>query len=324
MYISITIICERFEIMQKKFNPIIDGPPPIFCEDVYLLDKYGKVILCRQESNRKMVNIFDVIDKDEIDFIEENAILSNITPLLLVKSTKGVVILDISLLNKKGVFMAIIPHFSKKQTFEILKTECSFLAISPKIKTEWSLANKRELTNDEHNFAGRLKMLYYLEIYSHHTHGKTNAEIAEMMLDFAHEIASFVGCGIECNIRGISIFEIKNELCIYSYKFMLFIFCFASRIYSEKRYTRIDIYFDEMGIFINLSFEIADIYKNIDIVTKTGIINLIKHEQNNRFLLEHLQNERELLFCVYLWQHSADYEHIKKKRTDIIYEMKGE
>ena len=104
----------------------------------------------------------------------------------------------------------------------------------------------------------------------------------------------------------------------------MFIFCFASRIYSEKRYTRIDIYFDEMGIFINLSFEIADIYKNIDIVTKTGIINLIKHEQNNRFLLEYLQNERELLFCVYLWQHSADYEHIKKKRTDIIYGMKGE
>ena len=47
--------------MQRKFNPLIDAPPLLFYEDVYLLDKRGNVILYRRGVDRKMNNIYERI-----------------------------------------------------------------------------------------------------------------------------------------------------------------------------------------------------------------------------------------------------------------------
>ena len=96
--------------MQRRFNPILDELPTPFCEDVYLLDKNGRVIGARQGTDRKINNIFSIIENSELDFVKENMLFFNIHPLFLVNSIDGVIILDLSLFNKKGIFMAIIPQ----------------------------------------------------------------------------------------------------------------------------------------------------------------------------------------------------------------------
>lgn len=310
--------------MHKNFNPIIDGSLQTFCEDVYLFDRHGNVIFCRQGIDRKIINIYDIVGKECMNFIKKNSVLSNINPIILLESIDGVIFFDVSLLNKKGIFVAIIPHFPKTRVLEIVKSKCSFVLADPKIQENLHSVKARELTREECIFADRLRMLHYFEIYYSQTHGKTNAEIADMMLDFAHGIASFIGCYVECNVRGISVFEIKNELCVYSYKFMLFILCFASRIYSEERKAIIDIYFDEMGVFMNLSFKLADVYDDMNIFELDAFDQLLRDAQNDKFLIEYEKNGDNISFCGYLWQHSSDYEHIKKKRIDLIYKMKGE
>lgn len=318
MYVSIIIIYERFEFMQRKFNSFTDGSPLLFYEDVYLLDKCGNVILYRQGFDRKIKNIYEIIDRDELDFIKDNITFSNINPLLLVSANDGLVFLDLSLLSKKGIWIAIIPHFSREKTLEIIKLGCSFVLSSPKIQKELQFSIKRDLSDNERIFANRLKMLYRAEIYNSQTHGKTNIELADMMLELVYNFSSFIGCEVECNVCGISIFELKNELCIYSYKFMLFLLCFASYVYSENRCAKIDIHFDKMGIFMNVSFEVDDIYLNTNFDTMTWLNNLINYAKDDKLLLEYTQNNKEILLCGYLWQYSADYEHIKKKSANII------
>ncbi|MBR2381545.1 MAG: hypothetical protein IKA84_03515 [Clostridia bacterium] len=307
--------------MQRRLNSILDCPLPPFCEDVYLLDKNGNVILGRQGSNINIKNIYDTIDKCEIEFINSNIIFSNISPLFLVSAADKGILLDLSLLNKKGVFLAIIPHFSKEQALEIIKTECSFVLLSPKIRELMPLVNERELEADETAFAERIKLLHYSEIYNSQAHGRTNLELADMMLGLARDYSLFVGCDLDCHISGVSIFELQNELCIYSYKFMLLAVCFAVRRYSEQRNARMDICFDDVGISMSVVFEIEDIYKNTKF---SELINLVSFARNADFLFEYTQSEKKAFLCGYLWQHSADYEHIKKNPIDLKYEKEGE
>ena len=69
---------------------------------------------------------------------------------------------------------------------------------------------------------------------------------------------------------------------------------------------------------MNVSFEVDDMYRNTSIETMPWLDNLINYAKDDKLLLEYTQNDKEILFCGYLWQYSADYEHIKKKSAKII------
>ena len=134
--------------MLKKFNPILEKTPVIFCDDVYLADKNGDVLSYRQGRERNIKNIFRLLEERELDFVRKNYLLSNFYPFLLVKSSEGLMLLDFALFITNRVFVAIIPHLSEDKILSICKSRFSMQIFpSPSLKESFDTAEIIEFDN---------------------------------------------------------------------------------------------------------------------------------------------------------------------------------
>lgn len=109
--------------MLKSFNPILNEVPTVFNEDVYLFSESGRVISCRVGKSEKPNNIFALLSATEERFVRENILFSDIRLLLLVASSRGLILIDRSLLGHFRVMVAIIPHLSDDELLSLIKED---------------------------------------------------------------------------------------------------------------------------------------------------------------------------------------------------------
>ena len=321
--IFIILYSDFIRFMHRNFNPIIEESYPPFFEDVYIVDARGNVITCRQSKRRRFNNIFDVIIKDELPFIKANMAFASLHPFILVDSIYGLMLLNFSIYDQKRIFMAIIPHLSTLSIINVVKSECDYVLISPLIQNDIKLRTVKKLTDEQKDFASRLKVISRVELYYQRLRGMTNVEIADMMTDILYDISNFVGCKLDCEFHGIGIFELKNELCVYSYVYMLTILCFAVRNYSLNQKAKADIFFDEYGISLRISLMNAEACeKKKSVLESPELIYLAKGDKKVQFLIENSTSDAVLSVCGYLWQNQFDDKHIKKKSTELKYDKK--
>lgn len=306
--------------MLKKFNPILEEEPIVFYDDLYLADKSGNVLACRQGSDRKINNIFDLLSNSELDFVRNNLLLLNFYPLLLVDSSEGVMILDFSLFISKRVFVAIIPRLSECEVLSVCKNEFSSkIFTSPNMKERFETAAILESDEKQIAFCQNLE-LYCRANAFYRVHGRTNVELADIMIDISHDICKFIGCKIDFEVRGISIFELKNELCLDSFRSMLITLCLTIRKYADNRCGTAVIHFDDIGISLEVYFDVAEDYLYAALPTIAPELTFFENSyQMNGFSLICEQNGRVFNALGYLWQKQGDFEHVKKDIAKLTY-----
>ena len=300
--------------MLRKFTPILYDIPAPFCEDVYLADKRGRIIASRQGTRRNFDNIFSIIEKEDLEFIHQNVLFFGFQPFLAVKSTRGLMLIDISLVFETGVLVAIIPHLSSEDALSLINTNLKRIVLpSPCVSEMLKSVGLAELTLEQKNLE-EIILAIHCPFPNFDTHGKTNVEIVDIMLDMARRISKFVGCALEINVHGMGIFEIKNELSLSLYKYMLLLLCFAVRNYSENIDATLDIRLDEMGPYVDLTFELASDFKRegLDLYDFMGQFDGCTFDVN--------WNGCVFSVRVYPWQQLYDQEHLKKDPKQLNYE----
>ena len=306
--------------MLKKFNPILEKIPVVFCDDVYLADKNGDVLSYRQGRERNIKNIFHLLGERELDFVRKNYLLSNFYPFLLVKSSEGLMLLDFALFITNRVFVAIIPHLSEDKILSICKSRFSMQIFpSPSLKESFDTAEIIEFDDEQTGFGQNFELICRANRL-YRTRGLTNVELADLMLDVAHDICDYIGSEIDFEVEGLALFELKNEFCFDSFKFMLITLCLSIRKYSSDRRGSAVIHFDEMGISLSVSFDIAEDYSDLEFLTSAlELAYLKKFSYKDGFSCHFDIMDNTFSALGYLWKAPGDFEHIKKDIAEFKY-----
>lgn len=307
--------------MLKKFNPIEQDVPMIFSEDVYLLADDGKVLTGRQ-GGEALKNIFSLIDADELRFIYDNVFFAGLHPLLLVESRLGPIFIDKSLFDSYRLLIAIIPHFSRIEKLALVKEKLKSIVLpSESMKSELELCYSVEFDLLHEKFAERL-LKTHRGPYYYRVHGKTNGEIAMMISEIAYACSDFCGCELELTINGVGLFEMKNDLCIDSYIFALTSLLFLARNYSLSVKAKMDVYFNEMGVYFEFGFEVADEYKQKNLLREADELRNFQFRSDYRlFDCDYYQNERAFAVRCYPWFKHPNSADLKEKRKEFIYNL---
>lgn len=307
--------------MLKQFKPIIQEKSIIFSEDVYLTTDSGKVISGRY-GNEQEKNIFSLIDASELSFIYDNMFFAGPRPLLLVNSNKGPIFIDDLLFGTYRTFIAIVPHFSHDETLAIVKNKMRSIVLpSPKMKEELEW-NYNIAFDDSHNeFANRL-LSTHRGVYYYRTAGRTNGEISMLMSEIAYDYSCFCGCALEFNVYGTGLFEMRNDLCVDSYIFALVSLLLSARNYSKSRRAKMDVFFDEMGVYFEFGYELADEFKSTSVLIESKEIKNFNFRASNRlFNCDFYQNEHAFAVRGYPWFKHPDSEDLKERRKEFIYNI---
>ena len=307
--------------MLKKFTPIIQDAPTVFAEDVYLLADSGKM-LCGRHQDMPIKDVFALIDTDEFAFIRENMFFSGLKPLLLVDSQIGPIFIDNSLFGSYRTFVAIIPHFSRGETLSLVKGKLkSIVYPSDRMKKELELCVDIAFDDSHEEFAERL-LTTHRGAYYYRVHGRTNGEISMMMSEIAYDFSRFCGCELEINISGVGLFEMKNDLCIDSYLFALSSLLFLARNYSLRSRARMDVFFDELGIYFEFGFELSREFQG-KVLSKEALElkNFSFRASSHLFECEYYQNERVFAVRCYPWFKHPNSADIKEKKREFIYNL---
>ena len=307
--------------MLKKYNPIIQDKTILFNEDVYLFNDSGNVFSGRQGRER-VKDIFAIVDKSDIPFIRDNIFFAGLHPLLLVDSRLGPIFIDDSLFATYRLLIAVIPHFSRNEVLAIVKNKLkSITLVSPSIKTELEVIGEVQFDDSHNDFAERL-LSTHRGTYYYRVHGLTNGEIAMLMSEIAYDYSRFCGCELKFNIYGAGLFEMKNDLCVDSYIFSLLSLLFAARNYSAGRKAKMDVFLNEMGVYFEFGFEIANEFKTLSFLTDVKEIKNFKFRASSRlFDCDYYQNESLFAVRGFPWFKHPDSADLKERRREFIYNI---
>ena len=307
--------------MLRKFKPIIQSDPMLFNEDIYLLTDSGKTLTGRHGLN-PIKDVFSLMDADEISFVLDNMFFAGLHPLLLVNSKIGPIFIDDSLFGSYRLLIAIIPHFSRSEIFAMAKGNLKSITLpSSSIKLELECEYNIALDDTHNNFIEML-LTTHRGAYYYRVHGKTNGEISMMMSEIAYDFSRFCGCNLEFNSYGAGLFEMKNDLCIDSYIFALVNLLSFARNYSMDRSAKMDVFFDEMGIYFEFGFEIANEYKSLSLLQEAKEMKNFKTRASSRlFDCDYYQNERAFAVRGYPWFKHPNSADLKERRKEFIYDL---
>lgn len=307
--------------MHKKFNPIIQDEPTVFYEDVYLFSDSGKVLTGRHGA-KSIKNIFDLIDKEEFVFVRGNMFFAGLQPLLLVDSDVGPIFIDDTLFGSYRLLVAIIPHFSRQEILTIVKDEIKPITLaSNRMKSELEFNNSIALDSSHKEFAQRL-LSTHRGPYYYRVHGRTNGEISMMMSEIAYDYSCHCGCELEITINGVGLYEMKNDLCIDSYVFALTSLLFLARNYSVRRRAKMDIYFNEMGIYLEFGFEMASEYYGKTLTREAEELKNFQFRASSRlFNCDYYQTEKIFAVRCYPWFKHPNSADLKEPKKEFIYDI---
>ena len=307
--------------MLKNLDYISQDRPTIFNEDVYLFTDSGKVLTGRHRRD-PIKNIFDLMEASELSFIRDNMFFAGLKPLLLVDSSIGPIFIDNSLFGSYRLLIAIVPHFSKSEFLSVIQQRLKSITFpSLQMKAELEFDYQIALDETHEEFAQRL-LVTHRGAYYYRSRSRTNGELSMLMSEIAYDYSRFCGCELQLNISGVGLFEMKNELCIDSYIFALTSLLFLARHYSINTMARMDVFFNEMGVYFEFGFELASEYKSISLLNEANELKNFKFRVSSRLLeCDFYQDDRAFATRVYPWFRHPNSSDIKEPRKEFIYNL---
>ena len=309
--------------MHKKFNDILDLPPDIFREDVYLCDQLGNVISARCKGNFKTENVLSLITNDDLHFIKENMFFPGVRPLMLVDSALGPIIFDLSLCPRYNLLIAIIPHIGTNELLSLYKSgELTRINLSNEFKSRISNFSLCEINKEAHEFAERISSVHRFTEYSKFFL-QTNVDTIQEMSEIAHTFCAFYGCKFDMYFDFISnSIEFVNEICFESHSFSLAMLSLLVRNYSASRRADILFHFDTYGIYYDLSFDIAKQFNKIDLINEAPELKYFQRRANEMFLISfHEQKENHFRIRILPWLRRPDSSDLKEIKENFIYDI---
>lgn len=307
--------------MLNKFNPITQDTPIVFNEDVYLITDSGKVLAGRH-GGEPIKNIFSLTLPSELTFVYDNMFFAGLQPLLLIDSETGPIFIDDSLFGSHRLLIAIIPHFSRAEVLAIVKEKLSSIVLaSPLMKEELKWDYYISFDTSHQEFAERLINTHRGPFY-YRVHGRTNGDLSMMISEVVYDYSSFCGCELEFNVHNIGLFEMKNDLSTDALIFALVSLLFIAREYSTSRRAKMDLFFDEMGIYFEFGFELASEHREKPLIKESELLKNFKFWASSRlFECDYYQNNRAFAVRGFPWFVHPNSADIKEPKKEFIYNL---
>ncbi len=305
--------------MHKRYtNTLIDTPILLF-DDAYLCDDAGNVFAFRAGAE-KVKNIFSIVDSEDMACIRENALFYGLKPLLLVNSSLGPIFVDCSLFADYRLFVGIVPYFKANEILALTRTYLnSIVKPSALLKRRLEEISNIDLTEHHIEFANRISELYRGESY-YRVHGRTNAELAIMMSEIARAHSTFWGCDLDIYTVGVREFDLQNEPSIKSFIFALVSLCTLARNYSAHRSARLELIFEERGVYFEFGFPIAEEFRKT-ILSKEApeLINFMRNSEMRFFECICAQDDKAIAIRGFPVHRIPDSGDLKERKQKLIY-----
>ncbi len=308
--------------MQRKFTDIADFSPTVFREDVYLCDHLGEIISSRHGNNPKIPNPLSLLSRDDLHFIKDNMSFPGTRPLMLVDSSAGPIIFDLSLCPRYSLLIGIVPHITKEELLSLYKSgELARLNLSDEMKNLASGTFSSEISTSALEFANRLSSVHRYTEYAKFIL-QTNSDVIEEITDIAHSFGTFYGCKINVFYDPITnAMEFANEICFESCSFTLASLLFLARNFSASREADLLLHFDPYGIYFDLSFDIAEQFLKTDLRLEAPELKYFTRRASEMFLV-HFYEQRERCFRMRVlpWLRKPDSADLKDIKERFIYD----
>lgn len=307
--------------MQSILKNIITETPTRFSENVYLLDAFGNVLAGRSNGKERIKNVFDLIDESDKGLVFDNLLFYGLKPLQLVNSSVGPIYVDCSLYADYSLILAIIPHFSANEVVALTSRRLlSRVRMSESIREALDGAAPTPLDEGHEDFASRILSLHRGELY-YGVHGKTNASLALMMSEIAHDYSGFLGCELNVSTVGLKEFDLESEPDVKAYVFALVSLCILARNYSAHRSARLELIFDDNAIYFEFGFSLANMHKGIVLGSEAPELIYFRRNAEQRFFkCIFAQDERAFAARCFPIYRSPDSSDIKEKKPELIYD----
>lgn len=309
--------------MIKRDNLFFDNILYTFSDDLYLADVAGRVVAAREEKSRGITNIFSILD----NYLEEQFFRNNVFALgretfMLLSTAQGPMFINNILFVKKRVIVAIIPNIPEDELYSLIKEHFGVIVWpSPKIKEKIARTPIIKMTKRSREVGRTLALIHNLKFY-HHNYGNTNDELAEMMLDIAHSMMDITGCEFEWDVKGIGMFEMRNDICFESYTHILLAMSMMVREYSACRRGKGTIFFGTYGVSFRVSFDIAQIHSEGLLREKSKVIaHLLGYQRMGGTIIDFIQDNGTFTFNAFPWKDIVESEYIKSEPKEFIYDI---
>lgn len=298
-----------------------EDTPVLFNDEIYFFDVSGDFLTCRAAGVVVPKNLHSILEDDEQQLLRDNIFFYGLRPLLLLDSSLGPIFVDCSLCPFYGLLVAIVPHFSIAEILALANGELSdLIQMSPAIKKLMENRPEVELYEEHRAFESRLLATHRGGPY-YRTHGKTNAELAIMLSEIAHDIACLYGCELEIITEELREYDLESDPSPEAFRFAISELCMLARRYSSNRSARLYIVFGEKVIYFEFGFMLATEYRNIKLIEKA---RELKHftKRADMCLFDYYYKQDEKVFALrgFPVRRRPDSSSLKASRTEFIYD----
>ena len=308
--------------MHLNFVDIYDNPPTIFAEDVYLCNHLGDVITLRCGTSHKISNTLSILTNNDVRFIRENMSFPGTRPLMLVDSSAGPIIFDLSLCPRYSLLIAIVPHIGKDELLSLVKSgELARINLSDGIKSQLEDFSSVEISHKAMDFAERASSLHRYTEYAKFFL-QTNIDMIDEICEISRTFGMFYGCRVRPHFHSIrNDVEFANEICLESYSFAMAMLTFLARNFSATREADMDIYCESCGIYFDFYFDIAEQFSSSELIFNSPELAYFVKRANEMFLTHfYTQNENHFKIRVLPWLRRPDSADLKEIKEKFIYD----
>lgn len=308
--------------MQLNFTDIYDNPPIVFAEDVYLCNHLGEVITFRRGKSHRILNTLSILKNEDVKFIRENMSFPGTRPLMLVESSEGPIIFDLSLCPRYSLLIAIVPYIDKNELLSFVKSgELSRINLSEEIKRQLDTLSSVQISEKSIDFAERISSLHRYTEYAKFFL-QTNVDMMDEISEISRTFGMFYGCRVRPHFHSLrNDIEFANEICLESYSFAMATLTFLARNFSATREADMHIYCEECGIYFDFSFDIAEQFSAQELIFSSPELAYFVKRANEMFLTHfYTQNENHFKIRILPWLRRPDSADLKEIREKFIYD----
>ena len=292
----------------------------IYNQDILIFTTQG-TSLYPQTSDSQYKSIQDLL------FARDFAILKDIlrgfdhSPLVLMNSKEGYVLIDKMLYSRFGLLIVTIPKLAPEELFGAVAT-CrdlvNFNALSEEEKFYAVSVDRDELNNDQRAFASGIFRLY-TSLSEFDEYESSPEETISWMREVAQNISESFNYDIECSIGSFVDVDGHNKLCPASFYLSTIAFLLVASKYSARKNANITFHYDENGVYCDFSFEVSSKYCDRDIIlTSSNILKFRSLADKNHLILCFGQENDTFSMRTYPWVREPDSADIKRKQRDFI------
>lgn len=301
--------------MNKKSILCINKYLPAICEDIYLCDRRGNVIVARERLVDKITNIFACIDPRDLNFLNGELNSYPSSPFALVNSKIGGLLVDVSAFASLGTLLVIATNLEAVDVLCAAETHLrGELTVAPSLSLS---CDHREPSNESLVLINKLKPLYTLLAQPHIGAHSVSYEALEALnvIRFFSEVCA---CSVQVSVRASDVAELENELCIARLCASLACFFTVAHKYSAQRLAEIEVISDAVGVRIECSFDAAEQFSEnglFDIPKE--LLAFIKNADEHFFMCQCRSHEKRITLSAFPWKVKALSSDLKKDKTDI-------